>query len=171
VTMHDAAFHRRPSNQSRPIMPEDDAEIHPRCREMAELMREGVTQFRALLGAGFTYDEISLHRDRAVMLATEASTRHIDQRPDALEDIIAKAREAIPSRPPLPRGMKETQATTVLWGRYCVARSALKLDPWPAQRERCLSLLGQYLRHSELFGHSQRDVLRAVEAKLPEVAQ
>ncbi|HEV2504431.1 MAG TPA: hypothetical protein VGV39_15235 [Mesorhizobium sp.] len=165
--MHDVSFHRRSSNQLRPIMPEDGVEVHPRCREMADLMREGVTQFRALLGAGFTYEEISLHRDRAVTLATQESTRHVDERPDMLEDIIAKAREAITSRPPLPRGMRETQVTTILWGRYCVACAAHKLDPWPAQRERCLSILAQYLGHSELFDHSKRAVLLAVEEKMP----
>lgn len=171
MTVHDTAFHRRSSNQLRPIMPEDGVDIHPRCREMAEFMREGVTQFRALMGEGFTVDEINLYGDRAVMLAKEASTRQVDQRPDLLEDIITKARDAVPNRQPLPRGMKETQSATVLWGRYCVARSALTLDPWPAQRERCLDLLTKYLGHSAMFQHGIKQVLVAVAEKLPGAVQ
>lgn len=159
------------SAQTRPVHPEDGADIHPRCREMAEAMREGHDTYKALKAAQFSDAEIRAHHEQAQALAQEASIRHIHMRPDALEDIIEKARVAMPNRPPLPRGTGETQSIMVDWSRYCMARAALTLDPWATQRERCLSILRAYLDRTAIFEPSKRAVIEAVAASLPKVAQ
>jgi len=173
MTLYNRAepYHRRPSMQTRPIHPEDDGEIHPRCREMADAMREGADTFKALTAAHFSPAEITAHHEQARALAGEASVRHISLRPDDLADIIEKARIAMPNRPPLPRGAEETQAMLVLWSRYCMARAALTLDPWASQRERCLATLRAYLDRTAIFEPSKRAVVKAVEDTLPKVIQ
>lgn len=170
----DAYF--RSSRQLRPVLPEADGAHHPRCLEMAEAMRDlfaahGGVRFRDLIGAGFTWAELTEYHDEAGRLAGEASVRQISPRADALEDVVLKAREAIPNRPALPRGIEETQDTLVRWGRYCMARSALLLDPWPSQRERCLALLRAYLDRSAMFSPSKDVVVAKVAETLPEVMQ
>jgi len=52
-----------------------------------------------------------------------------------------------------------------------MARSAMTLDPWASQRERCLQLLRAYLDRSTMFEPSKRTVVEAVAATLPKVAQ
>lgn len=164
-------FHRRSSRQARPAFPEEAGAHHPRCVEMAEAMREGAATFKLMLGAGFTSAEIAEFFEEARRIATERSVRHVSARPDALEDVILKAREAIPNRPALPRGIEETQDTLLRWGRYCMARNALLLDPWPSQRERCLSLLRAYLDRSVMFAPSKDVVVAKAAESLPQVAQ
>lgn len=173
MTLYNRAepHHRRPSFQTRPIHPEDGGDIHPRCREMADAMREGADTYKALTAARFSPAEITAHHEQARALAREESVRHVHFRPDDLADIIEKACVAMPNRPPLPRGTEETQPTMVLWNRYCMARAALTLDPWASQRERCLGVLRQYLDRTALFGPTKSVVVKAVEASLPQVAQ
>jgi hypothetical protein len=167
-------FHRF-SRQPRPLHPEDgNGSIHPRCLEMAETMRDlfaagGGVRAKDLVGAGFTWAEIAEYRDEAAKLAGEASVRHLSMRPDALEDVIQKAREAIANRLPLPRGTSETQVTIVAWNNYCRARQALTLYPWASLREECLRLLRLYLDHTAMFEPSKRTVIEAVAIKLPQV--
>ncbi|WP_376704722.1 hypothetical protein RQ479_08225 [Mesorhizobium sp. ISC25] len=169
-------LHHRSSPQTRPILPDDGGDMHPRCREMADTMRElfsvgGGVRFNDLIRAGFTNAEIVEFKEQATRLATEASTRQIWSRPDLLADIIEKARAPLPNRPPLPRDTKETQALLVAWGTYCAARASLVLDPWPGQRERCLALLALYLNRLPIFPANRMTVMRAVEQMLPQVAQ
>ncbi|MER8403599.1 hypothetical protein NKH16_02405 [Mesorhizobium sp. M1307] len=164
------------STQTRPVFPEQADDAHPRCREMAEAMRElfsvgGGVRSKDLVGAGFSWAEIVEFKDAAAKLAADASVRQITSRPDLLADIIEKARSPIPNRPPLPRDTKETQALLVAWGGYCTARAALWLDPWSGQRERCLSLLSLYLNRLPIFPANRETVMRAVEQTLPQVAQ
>ncbi|MER8811423.1 hypothetical protein [Mesorhizobium sp. M0965] len=164
------------SQQTRPIFPEDADDGHPRCREMAEAMRElfaagGGVRSKDLIGAGFTWAEIAEFGDAAAKLANTASVRQVNARPDLMADIIEKARAPLPNRPPLPRDTKETQALLVAWGRYCSARAALVLDPWSGQRERCLKVLSAYLDRLPIFPASRVTVLLAVEQALPQVAQ
>lgn len=163
--------YHRPSRQMRPIHPEAGENLHPRCIEMAEAMREGADTFRGLVGRGFSAQEITAFHEAAQALARENSVRHLNMRPDAIEDIIDKARHAVPNRPPLPRGIEETQATLVAWSRYCAARSALTLDPWATQRERCLSILRAYLDRAEIFEPIKQRIIEAVAETLPQVAQ
>jgi len=157
------------STQTRPIHPEANAEIHPRAVEMAEAMREGVTTLAGLVARGFSAREIYDFCAEAAELARENSVRHLRLPPDRLEDIVDKAKIFMPNRPPLPRGMAETQATLVVWGRYCMARHALVLDPHHDQRERCLKLLRTYLDMSEMYAHAKKAVVDAVAASLPKV--
>ncbi|TJV33913.1 MAG: hypothetical protein E5X87_11430 [Mesorhizobium sp.] len=172
--MLDHADFRSP--QTRPVLPDEGGDLHPRCREMAEAMREllaagGGVRFADLIRADFTSAEIVEFREQAAKLATELSTRQISARPDLMADIIEKARTPLPNRPPLPRDTKETQAQLVAWGGYCTARAALVLDPWPGQRERCLALLSLYLNRLPIFPANRETVMRAVEQTLPQVAQ
>lgn len=167
---HSEPFHRS-SRQTRPIHPEAGADVHPRCLEMAEAMREGANTWKGLVAAQFTPAEINLHYQRAHDLALEMSVRQIAVRADTLEDVIRKAREAIPNRPPLPRGIEETQDTLIRWGLYCQARAALTIDPWPSQRERCLDLLRTYLNRSEMFTPSKNTAIAKVAEGFPKVIQ
>ena len=165
-------YHRGRSRQIRADWPEHGEQPHPRMVEMAEFMREqGSVQFKDLLRAGFTVAEITEHAGAARTLATEESVRHVDIRPDLLADIIDKAKIAMPNRPPLPRGMTETQAVLTAWSAYCRTTAALAMDPWPSQRERCLAMLRRYLDRSELFDHTKRSIVEAVAASYPAVAQ
>ncbi|MCA0027373.1 MULTISPECIES: hypothetical protein [unclassified Mesorhizobium] len=171
----------RSSAQTRPIlpeggMPEDGGEVHPRCREMAEAMRDllasgGGVRFADLIRADFTSAEIVEFKEAAAKLATELSTRQVSIRPDLLADVIDKARQAMPNRLPLPRDTSQTQALTIAWGRYCAARGALLVDPWPGQRERCIAVLSAYLDRLPIFPTIRRAVVAAVEETLPRVTQ
>jgi len=167
--------YHRPTTQVRPVLPEGGAgEVHQRCSEMAEAMRElfaagGGVRFADLIRAGFTSAEIVEFKEEAGKLATELSTRQISVRPDLLADIIQKAREAVPNRLPLPRDTRETQSLVVAWGRYCAARGALVMDPWPSQRERCLTILSAYLDKLPIFPTVRKAVLAAVDETLPKV--
>lgn len=168
--------HHRSSAQTRPVLPEDGGEVHPRCREMAEAMREllasgGGVRFVDLIRADFTSAEIVEFKETAAKLATELSTRQVSIRPDLLADIIDKARSAMPNRLPLPRDTTETQALVVAWGKYCAARSALAIDPWSSQRERCLAVLAAYLDKLPVFPTIRKAVVTAVEETLPRVTQ
>ncbi|RWD71619.1 hypothetical protein [Mesorhizobium sp.] len=166
--------HHRPSPQTRPVLPEEGGEVHPRCLEMAEAMRElfavgGGVRFADLIRAGFTSAEIVEFKEDAGKLATELSTRHVSIRPDLMADIIEKARQAMPNRLPLPRDTTETQALIIAWGKYCAARSALLMDPWPSQRERCLAILSAYLDRLPIFPTARKAVLAAIDEALPKV--
>lgn len=168
--------HHRPSVQARPVMPEDGGDTHPRCLEMAETMRDlfavgGGVRRVDLIGAGFTQAEIAEFEAAAASMATASSTRQVTRRPDLIPDIIDKARQAMPNRPPLPRRTSETQAIVIAWGRYCAARGAFIVDPWPAQRERCLAILSAYLDLLPLFPLHKAEVLKAVDETLPQVRQ
>ncbi len=163
--------YHRSTRQTRPIHPETGADVHPRCAEMAESMREGANTWKALLAAGYSPADINLHYHRAHDLALERSVHQIAPRADTLEDVIRKAREAVASHPPLPRGIEETQDTLVRWSLYCQSRASLTLDPWSGQRERCLGLLRAYLDRSEMFSPSKNTVVAMVAQSLPQVAQ
>ncbi|MBZ9852832.1 hypothetical protein LB566_03420 [Mesorhizobium sp. CA13] len=168
--------HHRPSLQTRPDLPENGGEAHPRCLEMAETLRDlfaagGGVRPKDLVGAGFTWAEILEFKDEASRLATESSTRQVSIRPDLMADIVEKARQAIPNRLPLPRDTTQTQALTIAWGKYCAARGALLVDPWPGQRERCILVLSAYLDRLPIFPTIRKAVLTAVEETLPRVAQ
>ena len=171
MTAHFTDFRMGRSAQTRPVDPDAVGDVHPRCAEMAEAMREGQTTFKLLLGAGFTSAEIAEFFAEAGRIANERSVRHVSPRPDALEDVIRKAREAVPNRPPLPRGTEETQAVLIAWAQYCQARNALVLYAWPPLAEHCLALLSAYLDRSGMFAPSKRAVVAAVADTLPKVPQ
>lgn len=168
--------HHRPSAQTRPVLPDEGGEVHPRCREMAEAMRDllssgGGVRFADLIRADFTSAEIVEFKEAAAKLATELSTKQVTIRPDLLADIIDKARHAMPNRLPLPRDTAETQPLVIAWGKYCAARGALLVDPWPSQRERCIAMLSAYLDKLPLFPTIRTKVLAAVDETLPQVRQ
>lgn len=147
--------------------PEVDAErMHPRAVEMASAFREGTTTFAALIGAGFTTAEITEFHVEAKALATSLSSRQVSPGADLLSDMVMKAKAAISSHRPMPKGARETQALYVAWERYCAARNAYLLDCWDGQRERCLSLLRAYFRATPAGAAVTDHVVRAVAAQL-----
>ena len=171
MTAHFTDFSVSRSQQVRIVDPETGEMPDPRCIEMAEAMREGATEPKLLFGAGFTAAEIVEYGEMARRIATERSVYRLRPAPDTLEEVIIKAREAVPNRPPLPRGIDETQGALVAWAQYCQARNALMLYPWPPLREHCLKLLADYLARSEMFMPSRRTVVEAVAKELTKVAQ
>lgn len=141
----------RASAQLRPEWPDtpltvDPDTMHPRAVELADALRDGITTFRGLIGAGFTCAEIAEFHPEARALASAKSVRQVSPGADRLSDMVAKANAAIANRLPLPKGGSETQAAVLAWSRYCAARAAFTLDPWPSQRERCLDLLRGFFR-------------------------
>lgn len=143
---------------------------------MADTMRDlfavgGGVRIEDLARAGFTNFEILEFRDDAARLATVASIKQITIRPDLLEDMIEKARHAAPNRLPLPTDAEPTRGLVQSWGNYCAARGALLLDPWPGQRERCVTVLANYLESLPIFPAIRASVLKAVEASMPRVSQ
>jgi hypothetical protein len=171
MTAHFTGFSMGRSAQARVVDPDAPGAEHPRCLEMAEAMREGADTFKLLVRGGFTAAEIAEYAVEAGRIAAERAVRHVRPRPDAMEDVVCKAREAVPSRPPLPRGIEETQAVLVAWARYCQARNALMLYAWAPLREHCLTLLDAYLDRSDMFAPSRRAVVQAVADSPPKVTQ
>lgn len=160
-----------PSAQGRAVDPEaGSGGDHPRCLEMAETMRDiaaiGSCGFKDLIRAGFTSAEIIEHHDRAAAIAAEASVRQVTPSPDQLADMIAKARAPLPNRPLLPQDARETQPIYLLWGAYCAARSALVIDHWAGQRERCIDKLRDYLDRLPLLPRTRKQILLAVASSL-----
>ncbi len=139
------------SAQSRSFHPDAFEPPHPRAVEMAEKMREeagafGSSTFAGLVQAGFTQAEIVEHEPVARALAGAAFVRQVAPPGDRVPDIIEKAIAAAAHRMPRLAGPEAGEAAAEAWGRYCLARAAFKLDPWPSQQERCLVLLDRFLR-------------------------
>jgi len=162
------------TSQTRPQWPDapitvDRETMHPRAVELAEALREGPATFRDLLGAGFTAAEITEFFAEAAALAASLRSRQVSPGADLLAEMVAKARAAVPSHRPMPKGAVETQALFVAWGRYCAARAAFVLDPWDGQRERCLDLLRAYFRATPageaVTGHVVRGVAEIMGAR------
>lgn len=168
----------RASAQTRPVLPEGlDGAPHPRAVALADAMLDiaalghGGATFKDLIGAGFTSAEIIEHGEAAQKIANEKGTRQVAPSPDRLADMIEKARAAVPYRLPLPEGVGETQALFLSWGRYCAARAAFLIDPWPGQRERCIEVLFAYLDRLPLFPRDRKKIAMRVSATLQKVAQ
>lgn len=172
MTIHTAPrAQSRASVQTRPAPPEpvlaaDPDTMHPRAVAMAEAMRGGAVTFRALVGEGFTTAEIVEFKDEARALATTLSTRQVAPGADLMSELVEKARAAIHHRLPQPAGASECQASVTAWHRYCLAKNAHVLDPWPGQRERCLSLLEAYFRTTPAGPNVTAYVVRAVAETL-----
>lgn len=162
-----AATPARPSAQVRTTFPEAFGEPHPRAVEMADAMLDiaaigqGVG-FKDLIRAGFTSAEIIEHNRDAERIAMARQVKRLDQPPDRLADMIAKAKAPAPNALPLPAGCGESQVLFIAWGRYCAARAAFLLDPWAGQRERALEVLRDYLDRLPLFPRERKAIIRAV---------
>lgn len=179
ATPHPRAFRdpagSRFSSMPRGAHPFPDEEPHGRAVEMADAMLDilarggGGASTADLMQLGFTAPEIIEHHPAAKKLADERVLRQVSPVPDQVADIVAKAAAPMASRPPLPRDTGETQALSVRWQNYCAAHTALILDPWPGQRERCISLLTLVLDRTALFAHNRAAVLHQVGVALAKV--
>jgi len=129
TTLDQSDAYYRSSPQVRPSFPDDAGEVHPRCAEMAETMRDlfaagGGVRAKELVGAGFTWAEIVEFREQAAKIATQSSVRQVHARCDTMEDVVQKAREAIPNRPRCRAGWKPPRT------RWCAGAAIA----WPARR-------------------------------------
>ncbi len=158
----------RASLQVRADHPFPDEDVHPRATEMADAMLDiaargwGGASVADLVQHGFTAAEVTEHHPAAKKLADARFVSVQRPAPDLAPDVVRKALEAVAYRPPMPRGATATQAYTIDWSAYCRAVAALRLDPSPGQRERCLTLLGKVLDRTELFAHMREDILLQV---------
>jgi hypothetical protein len=175
MTAHFQTFSPRASTQTRPAFPFPDEPVHARAQAMADAMLDiaargcGGATVAELVQLGFALAEITEHFPAAKTIADARAVSQARPAPDTTPDIVAKALQAVAWRPPMPRGAVATQAYTVDWHAYCRAVAALKLDPWPGQRERCLTMLARVLDRTELFSHMTADVLLRVGAGLRKV--
>lgn len=170
------AVSTRPSRHVRPELPEGMGTPHPRAVELADAMLDiaalghGVS-FKDLISAGFTAAEIVEFNREADRLATARRERQLTIRPDLAADIKLKLREAHCGHLPLPRDTEETQPLVILWGSYCAARAAYRLDPTEAQRQRCLDLANAYLaKMPAIYPSIRTGILADLAAHLPKVS-
>lgn len=165
----------RPSHQTRPVFPDTVLTVHLRAVEMADVLRErtgeggGVTE-ADLVAAGFTLSEIAEHFRDAAKLAASMLIRRAPEPGDRVPDIVTKVIAAAIHRMPVTAGFTaepdEADAMVEDWARFCTARAAWKLDPWPSQRERCLSLLDRFLRRLPLLPVETNRVVYALAAHM-----
>lgn len=162
-------FSEPPAGNSQAGLPSSrvgaDAARAKRAAAMADALLElrgsngGVTD-HDLLQKGFTSHEIADLGDEAVELARVTGLRRDwPEQPMTLNDVITRARYALPQFPPVMGGQILSNDAREFWGRYCTAVSAHMTDPWVAQRERCLSRLKHFLGQLPLL---PREINRVV---------
>lgn len=148
---------------------------HLRAIEMARAMQDiaashGAATFLDLTRAGFTSAEIIEFGIQAQNLAAEWKSESRKGAYDNIEDMAMKVREPMPNRPPMTENFLTSSAFFESWGRYCAGRAALMLDPWAAQRERCIVHLGQFLNKLPLLPAERARLMQAAEKTLPKIA-
>ena len=148
---------------------------HLRAIEMAKTMQDvaasrGAATLRDLLNAGFTSAEIIEFGIQAQNLAAEWKSESRKGAYDNIEDMAMKVREPMPNRPPMTENFLTSSTFFEAWGRYCAGRAALMLDPWAAQRERCIVHLGQFLSMLPLLPAERARLMQAAEKSLPKIA-
>ena len=149
--------------------------VHIRAVEMARTMQDiaassGAATFRDLTGAGFTASEILEFGIQAQNLASEWKSESRKSAYDNIEDMAMKVREPAPNRPPMTENFLTSSSFFEAWGRYCAGRAALMLDPWAAQRERCIVHLGLFLNMLPLLPVERGRLMQAAEKTLPKIA-
>ncbi|MFS2324009.1 hypothetical protein U2P60_00975 [Brucella sp. H1_1004] len=148
---------------------------HLRAIEMARTMQDiaasnGSACFLDLTRAGFTASEILEFGTQAQNLAAQWKSESRKSAYDNIEDMAMKVREPLPNRPPMTENFLTSSAFFEAWGRYCAGRGALMLDPWAAQRERCIVHLGLFLNMLPLLPTERGRLLQAAEKTLPKIA-
>ncbi len=136
---------------------------------MAEAIREivyrdGCVTDAALIAEGFTTAEIiewSAAAQRHANWLLNAAGRRADRVPD----IIAKIARANVHDYPMTAGTPDTLDRRLKWSSYCNARTALAIDPWCEQAERCRVLLRQFLKTLPLLPSEVDRILAAKHAQ------
>lgn len=152
-----------------------EATPHLRAIEMAKTMQDiaasnGAATFLDLTRAGFTSAEIIEFGIQAQNLAAEWKSESRKGAYDNIQDMVMKVREPMPNRPPMTENFLTSSAFFEAWGRYCAGRAALMLDPWAAQRERCIVHLGRFLNMLPLLPAERARLMQAAEKTLPKIA-
>lgn len=163
---------QRFSDARRVQHPQAGSEIrNPRAVELAEALAEiagcgnGATE-KDLSVLGFSVGEIIAFLPEAKLILAESFVREIAPTGDRLHQIIEKALASAAHIMPKTAGLdsaSEDVAETE-WRRYCIARSAFKLDPWWSQSERCLALLKTFLKKLPLLEREANRVIYAIAA-------
>lgn len=170
------ALTKRPVYPSRTADPRGaETTPHLRAIEMARAMQDiaashGAATFLDLTRAGFTSAEIIEFAIQAQNLAAEWKSESRKGAFDNIEDMAMKVREPMPNRPPMTENFLTSSAFFEAWGRYCAGRAALMLDPWAAQRERCIVHLGHFLNMLPLLPAERARLMQAAEKTLPKIA-
>lgn len=114
---------------------------------------------------------ISSSRAPAVSCPDSFAAVHVDGRVgDTMPVFMEWTRLAISIRMPLMgRDTVEKPVMRPLWQRYCNARAAFDIDPWPFQRERCMALLDYFLRTQPLLPHERSRFLRFVNGHMARI--
>ncbi len=146
-----------------------------RAIEMAKTMQDiaasnGAATFLDLTRAGFTSAEIIEFGIQAQNLAAEWKSESRKGAYDNIQDMVMKVREPMPNRPPMTENFLTSSAFFEAWGRYCAGRAALMLDPWAAQRERCIVHLGRFLNLLPLLPAERARLVQSAEKTLPKIA-
>lgn len=155
----------RITEQVRPHFPFPLEEPHPRAAEMARVMgeiiaRDGGVTYAEIQQHGFTTEEIIEFEVSAKAILREG----VRVPPaDAVPHVTEKAIDAVASRMPVMADNPPTPEQRKLWSTYCLARAALKLDPWTAQLRRCEAVLLDFLRTLPML-ESERERVRATVA-------
>lgn len=148
---------------------------HLRTIEMAKAMQEiassqGAATYLDLIRAGFSNAEITEFTSQAQELAAEWKAEARKTAYDNLDDMTLKVRLPSSKSPPMTENFLTSPAFFEAWGRYCAGRSALLLDPWAAQRERCIMHLGLFLNMLPLLPVERARLMQAAEKTLPKIA-
>ncbi|RWQ35495.1 MAG: hypothetical protein EOS20_18475 [Mesorhizobium sp.] len=144
---------------------------HPRAVQLADALREiagcgeGATD-KDMSMLGFSVGEIIAFLPEAKLILAESFVRDIapigDRVPQIIEKALASAAHIMPKTAGLDSASEDVAETE--WRRYCIARSAFKLDPWWSQSERCLALLKTFLKKLPLLERETNRVLYAIAA-------
>jgi len=176
---HSQSFQGHPKRPAFPVRGADPRALettpHLRAIEMARTMQDiaasnGAATFLDLTRAGFTSAEILEFGIQAQNLAAQWKSESRKAAFDNIEDMALKVREPVPNRPPMTENFLTSPAFFEAWGRYCAGRAALMLDPWAAQRERCIVHLGQFLNLLPLLPVERARLVQAAEKSLPKIA-
>ncbi|TIN84330.1 hypothetical protein [Mesorhizobium sp.] len=164
----------RPAKRFTAARRADDPELrrfHPRAVELADALREAAgcgdcATEKDMVMAGFSVAEIVEHAAEAKQIIAETFVKQVAPSFDRVPEIIQKALDAVAHQMPVTGGLteSETDAAATEWRRYCVARSAFKLDPWWSQSERTLTMLRRFLAKLPLLEREANRVIYAVGA-------
>ncbi|PRD42349.1 hypothetical protein C5748_16275 [Phyllobacterium phragmitis] len=151
-----------------------DEKPHRRAIEMATVMQDiaasrGAATFRDMISAGFTTAEIIEFGGQAQNLAAEWKSESRSGAFDCIEEMAIKVRQPLPNRPPMTENYMTSPGFFLAWGKYCAGRAALLLDPWAAQRERCLCLLQEFLNTLPLLPAERARLVQAADSTLPKI--
>lgn len=161
------------SREVRADHPETEPAPHPRAIELMEKIQElvgaeGGASEAELTRFGFTTAELIEHMPEARTLLRRGFVRQIAPAGDRVPEVSAKAIDAVANRMPV---MAAGEPDRDRWVRYCLARTAYTIDPWPSQSERCLSHLKLFLDSLPLLPRETNRILQDVAVAIKRIGR